>query len=115
MADEGRVWASPDGSAKLLAGGLSNDDGLSLREYRDLVLRESYPGAEVDYAPMRDTWFVLSGVHDGTMFYERVTFTCGGRVINSWALLYPQAERRRYDRVVEQVAQSYRAGKGNCG
>jgi hypothetical protein len=115
LADEGRVWASPDGSAKLLAGGLSNDDGLSLREYRDLVLRESYPGAEVDYAPIRDTWFVLSGVHDGTMFYERVTFTCGGRVINSWALLYPQAERRRYDRVVEQVAQSYRAGKGNCG
>jgi hypothetical protein len=64
---------------------------------------------------VRDTWFVLSGARDGTIFYERVTFTCGGRVINSWALLYPQAERRRYDRVVEQVARSYGAGAGNCG
>ena len=115
LAAEGRVWVSADGSAKLLAGGLPNEGGLSLREYRELVLRESYQGAEVDYAPVRDTWFVLSGVRDGTIFYERVTFTCGGRVINSWALLYPQAERRRYDRVVEQVARSYRAGAGNCG
>ena len=114
LAEEGRVWVSPDG-ARLLAGGLPNDAGLSLREYRELVLRESYQGADVDYAPVRDTWFVLSGTRDGTIFYERVTFTCGGRVINSWALLYPQAERRRYDRVVEQVARSYRAGAGNCG
>ena len=27
------------------------------------------------------------------MFYERVTFTCGGRLINSWAMLYPTEER----------------------
>ena len=49
------------------------------------------------------------------MFYERVTFTCGGRLINSWAMLYPAAERRLYDRIVEQVARSYRAGEGSCG
>jgi hypothetical protein len=115
LEEAGRVWASPDGSAKLLAGGLPNDDGLSLREYRNLVLRESYPDAELDYAPVRDSWFVVSGVRNGTMFYERVTFTCGGKVINSWALLYPQSERRRYDRVVEQVARSYRPGSSNCG
>jgi hypothetical protein len=114
-AEEGRVWVSPDGSARLLAGGLPNDQGLSLRQYRDFVLQESYAGADIDYAPVRDTWFVLSGIRDGTVFYERVTFTCGGKAINSWALLYPAAERRRYDRVVEQVARSYRPGNANCG
>ena len=115
LAAEGRVWVSQDGSARLLAGGLPNEDGLSLRQYRELVLRESYQGADVDYAPVRDTWFVLSGTRDGMIFYERVTFTCGGRIINSWALVYPEAERRLYDRVVEQVARSYRAGAANCG
>ena len=115
LAAEGQVWVSPDGSARLLAGGLKNEDGLDLRQYRELVLRESYPGANVDYAPVRNNWFVLSGTREGTIFYERVTFTCGGRVINSWALLYPAAERRRYDRVVEQVARSYRPGQDNCG
>jgi hypothetical protein len=39
-----------------------------------------------------------------------VTFTCGGRLINSWAMIYPAAERQLYNRVVEQVARSYRAG-----
>ncbi len=115
LAEEGRVWISPDGNARLLAGGLPNAEGLSLRAYRDLVMRESYPGANVDYAPVRDTWFVLSGTRDGMIFYERVTFTCGGRVINSWALLYPEAERRVYDRITEAVARSYRPGGGKCG
>jgi hypothetical protein len=112
---DGRVFVSPDGNARLLAGALPNLEGVNLREYRALVLQKSYANAEIDYAPVRGTWFVLSGTRNGQMFYERVTFTCGGRLINSWAMLYPAAERRVYDRIVEQVARSYRAGDASCG
>jgi hypothetical protein len=94
---------------------LPNTEGINLRAYRTIVLQRSYPDAAIDYAPVRGTWFVLSGTRDGQMFYERVTFTCGGRLINSWAMLYPASERRVYDRVVEQVARSYRAGTASCG
>jgi hypothetical protein len=114
LREEGRVWVSNDGNAKLLAGALANADGMSLGEYRQFLLKKSYAGAEIDYAPIRDNWFVLSGTRDGTMFYERVTFTCGGRRINSWAMLYPAAERAVYDRIVEKVARTYRAGASNC-
>jgi hypothetical protein len=114
LSEEGRVWVSHDGSARLLAGALPNADGMSLQDYRKFVLQQSYPGASIDYAPVRDTWFVVSGTRDGTIFYERVTFTCGGRRINSWAMLYPAAERTLYDRLVERVARSYRAGARNC-
>lgn len=113
--DGGRVFVSRDGNARLLAGALPNPDGMALRDYRSLVLQQSYRGADVDYAPVRDNWFVLSGMRDGVIFYERVTFTCGGRLINSWAMLYPAADRRLYDRIVEQVARSYRPGDGACG
>jgi hypothetical protein len=112
---EGRVFVSRDGNARLLAGALPNSDRMALRDYRSLLLERSYPGALIDYAPMRENWFVLSGTRDGVMFYERVTFTCGGRLINSWAMLYPAAERRLYDRIVEHVARSYRAGEASCG
>jgi hypothetical protein len=112
---EGRVFASRDGSARLLAGALANADGLSLRDYRALVLQQSYPGAQIDYAPVRDSWFVVSGTRGGVTFYERVTFTCGGRLINSWAMLYPASERIVYDRIVEHVARSYRPGREGCG
>ena len=114
-SEGGRVFVSRDGNARLLAGALPNPDGMALRDYRTLVLQQSYQGADVDYAPLRNTWFVLSGTRDGVIFYERVTFTCGGRLINSWAMLYPAAERRLYDRIVEQVARSYRPGEGDCG
>jgi hypothetical protein len=112
---DGGVFVSSDGNARLLAGALPNDGGMGLRDYRTFVLQQSYPGAAIDYAPVRDTWFVLSGIRDGMMFYERVTFTCGGRLINSWAMLYPVAERQLYDRVVEHVARTYRPGTASCG
>ena len=113
--DNGRIFLSQDGNARLLAGALPNADGMNLLAYRSLVLKQSYPGAAIDYAPVRDNWFVLSGIRDGVMFYERVTFTCGGRLINSWAMLYPAADRQLYDRIVEQVARTYRPGAASCG
>jgi len=114
-SEDGRIFVSQDGNARLLTGALPNIDGKSLRAYRDFVLNESYPGAVVDYAPVRDNWFVVSGTRNGTIFYQRVNFACSGRVIKSWALLYPEAERGLYDRIVEQVARSFRAGDGSCG
>jgi hypothetical protein len=115
LNENGRVWVSHDGNARLLVGALPNADGMKIEDYRKLVIEQSYPGASIDYAPVRDTWFVLSGTREGTMFYERVTFTCGGRLINSWAMLYPADRRNLYDRIVERVAKSYRAGARNCG
>jgi hypothetical protein len=41
LKDEGRVWISHDGNAKLLAGALENADGMSLTEYRAFLLQES--------------------------------------------------------------------------
>src|SRR4029079_351126 len=113
--DEGRVFVSRDGKARLLAGAFSNADRINLRDYRMLILQQIYPGAYIDYAPVGAPWFVLSGTREGVIFYERVTFTCSGRLINSWAMLYPATARRVYDRIVEQVARSYRAGEASCG
>jgi len=113
--EEGQVLVSPDGAAKLMMASFVNEHGVSMAEYRQQLLAENYAGVQLDYAPLKDRWFVLSGVRDGVMFYERVTFTCGGRLINSWAMLYPAAERHFYDRIVEHVARTYRPGEASCG
>lgn len=112
--DSARMFVSRDGNARLAAGALRNFDGKGLRDYREFLLNASYPGAQIDYAPVRDNWFVLSGTRGNTMFYERVTFTCGGSKINSWAMQYPVAERQIYDRIVEQVHRSYRISEEKC-
>jgi hypothetical protein len=46
---------------------------------------------------------VLSGTIGDKEFYERVGFTCGGRLINSWAMSYPKAVNSFYDRVLQAV------------
>jgi hypothetical protein len=110
-AAEGRLLESRDGNARLLIGAFGNAERLSLSAYRQFLIERNYPGASIDYAPVRKTWFVLSGERDGVMFYERVSFTCGGRLITSWAMYYPVRERRFYDRVVEEVAPTFTPGR----
>mgnify|MGYP003461218206 CR=1 FL=1 len=114
-SEDGRVLVSKDGKAKLLVGAFDNAEQNSLEDYRQFLLNEQYSGAEVDYAPVRQRWFVLSGTRNGEIFYQRVSFTCGGKLINSWAMLYPEAERKTYDRVVEAVARTYSPGAGRTG
>ncbi len=113
--DEGRVLVSKDGKAKLLVGAFENAENNSLADYRQFLINEQYAGAAIDYAPIKKRWFVLSGTQNGQTFYQRVSFTCGGKLINSWAMLYPAAESKIYDPVVEAVARTYTPGAGRTG
>lgn len=110
--DDGLAFESPDGGAKLLAGAFQNDDGHTVESYRRYIANKSYGGAGVDYAPRGRNWFVLSGERDGGMYYEKVMFSCGGALINSFALVYPVAERGFYDPIVERMENSFRPGSG---
>lgn len=112
---EGHVLVSRDGAAQLLVAAFDNETNTTLREYREQLLSENYSGALLDYAPVKKRSFIISGTRGDMHFYERVSFTCGGRLINSWALLYPVSERKVYDRVVEAIARSYSPGAGRTG
>src|SRR5262245_61715998 len=41
LSEDGRVWGSHDGKARLLAGAVPTADGMNLRDYRGLVLKQS--------------------------------------------------------------------------
>jgi hypothetical protein len=112
--EDGRQLLSKDGKARILVGTLANFDNKSLGAYRTFLLNESFAGAKIDYAPVRDTWFVLSGTRGDMAFYQRVNFACGGRSINSWLIWFPAAEKATYEPIIEQVHRDYRLGSGNC-
>ena len=113
--EDGRQFVAKDGKARMLVGTLANFDGKSLRAYREFLLKEAYPGADVTYAPVRDTWFVLSGTRNDVVFYQRVNFVCGGRSINSWMVQFPAAEKPTYAPIIDQIHKAYRLGDGSCG
>ena len=113
-AGDGEVFVATQGQGRLLVGAFENRDGHSVASYRELIRRQSYADYEVSYAPRGQTWFVLSGESTDKVFYEKVMFSCQGRVINSFALVYPIERKRQFDPIVERIENTFRPGTG-CG
>ena len=113
QAGDGELMVSRDGSARLLIGGLINDDHRSPAAYQDYIARKSYADYRIDYRRLGSNWFVLSGEGNGRIFYEKVMFSCAGRLINSFALIYSANERHVFDPIVERIENSFRPGQ-NC-
>ena len=113
-AGDGQVFLSKDGEARLLVGALKNADGLTPGAYQDYIVRESYAAYSISYRRGGETWFVLSGEGNGKTFYEKVMFSCSGRLITSFAMLYPTEQRKAYDPIVEKIENSFRPAT-QCG
>jgi hypothetical protein len=113
-AGDGEVFTGVRGRGRLLVGALENSDGHTVGSYMNMIRQQSYGGYTVDYAPHGATWFVLSGQNDRDVFYEKVMFSCAGRLINSFALIYPIESKREFDPIVEGIEKTFRPGQ-DCG
>ena len=111
---DGDLFETPDRKGRLLVGAIQNKDGFTPRSYQTFIARQSYPGLRIDYAPVGQSWAVLSGTLGPTMVYEKIMFSCGGDVINSFAMTYPIAERQFYDPLIEAIEDTFRPGHQGC-
>jgi hypothetical protein len=109
----GQVFRSQDGRAFLLTAAFENSARLDLIAYKTRIASTAYKDAKVEYERTADNFFVLSGFRGKDVFYERVTFSCGGRVVNVWTMIYPRSEGALYDRIVEEVARTFRPTDGH--
>ena len=109
-AGDGHAFASADGNARLLVGALQNVAGSTPAAYQDHVAQQSYSRFKVTYRPIGKTWFALSGEGNGEIFYEKVIFSCSGRLINSFAIIYSIERRDLFDPLVERMEDNFRAG-----
>jgi hypothetical protein len=115
QAGDGVVFRARHADARLLAGALINSDHHTLASYQQFVARKSYADYRITYQPRGRSWFVLSGKNDDKIFYEKVVFSCAGRLINSFALVYPADQRNTFDRIVERAEASFAPGIKECG
>ena len=113
----GQVFRSRDGRAYLQAAAFENTQRVNAATYKAQVAGSTYRDTRITYDRVGETFFVLSGVRGKDEYYERVTFSCGGRLINVWTMTYPTAEKGLYDRLVEEIARTFRPGEGpqSCG
>jgi hypothetical protein len=110
-AGDGQVFVATDADARLLVGALSNDSGYTPATYQDYIARHSYGQYQIGYRRLGKTWFVLSGEGNGKIFYEKVMFSCAGRLINSFAMIYPSDQRHLFDPVVERIEDTFRPAR----
>jgi hypothetical protein len=103
-----RTFVSRDGAAVLNIFTADNVAGASLARYRRARMEEHYADAVFEKSPQRKYWFVLSGTQRQRAFYERVTFSCDGRSIHGWQMIFPVGQRTVYDLVADEVDRTYR-------
>jgi len=116
--DDVRTFRSIDGEALLRIFATENITGVTPTKYRRSLIEGRYAGVNLDHAPQRRLWFVLSGTRGDTVFYERVDFSCNTKAIHGWQMIYPSSERTLYDLVVDEIQRNYaHVGRGGtrCG
>ena len=110
-AGDGQVFVANDADARLLVGVLRNESGYTPTTYQDYIAQTSYGDYQLGYRRLGQSWFVLSGEGNGRTFYEKVMFTCGGRLINSFAMIYPSDQKHIFDQIVERIEDTFRPAR----
>lgn len=112
----GQVFVSNDQRAKVVVSGAINDEGFTPSAYRRTILKEFAGYEEIDYSPQGKTWFVLSGYRGDAIYYQKVMFSCAGKVINALSITFPRVEKKFYEGLVEKMEDNFKPGTGEgCG
>jgi len=90
---------------------LGSERGETPSHFKQWMLTNADGYEDITYQPRGRTWFVLSGHRDDQIYYEKVIFSCGGRVVNVLAISYPEAQRGVFDEVVERMEDSFRGAR----
>jgi hypothetical protein len=107
-------FGSNETDAKFLVGAWNNKEGATPQEFKQWMLTHAEGYEDIPYQPRGRSWFVLSAHRGDQIYYEKAIFSCSGRVVNVIAIAYPEAERQRFDQVVERMEDSFKSGRG-CG
>jgi hypothetical protein len=54
---------------------------------------------------------VLSGYRGDSIYYEKVMFSCGGSLVNVFAITYRVDQRNIYDPILERMEDTFRPGR----
>jgi hypothetical protein len=107
QAQNGVVFATPDGRARIRVFGFVN----AARDTPGGYLRRIAKAGEGRFTYVRTTprFFVASGTREGVIFYRRCNFSGGAdNRVGCLQLDYPRSEKRAWDDVVTRISLSLR-------
>ena len=105
--DDGQGFRTTDGRAQLSIYGSWNVDSNTPQTY----VSNYVDSAGVTYKRVTDRFYVVSGIRDGKIFYDRCNFLFDPHgIIDCISISYPQAERSEWNSIVSRLSKSLRRG-----
>ena len=104
-------FASRSSDAKFLVGGWNNTRAQSPEGLKRWLIENVGGYDETTYRPRGRSWFVLSGYRGDSIYYEKVMFSCGGSLVNVFAITYRVDQRNIYDPILERMEDTFRPGR----
>lgn len=101
-------YFSDGAKAKLLIGSWTNENRSTPSAIRNWMLTNTGEYDEITYQPGGRNWSVVSGYRDDKIVYQKVMFSCGGRVANLMAIIYPIDDRTSFDPIVERMENQFK-------
>jgi hypothetical protein len=100
----GEEYRTSDGRAALAVYSQRNLRHETPRRY----LHRNYrvPRDVLDYVRVSRSFFAVSGVKEGTIYYSRCNFSRNSRTIHCFDVKYPAHEKRAWDEIVTRISRS---------
>ena len=105
---DGQKFRSRDGRAEMLVYGSYNALNQTLRQ---LYSEETNPSADhphrtVSYKTLKGNWFVVSGIEEGRVFYQKTMLAKG--IFKTLRIEYDESQKDRFDSLTAQMVRSFR-------
>ena len=107
---DGRTFLTADGRAELSIYGAWNVENDTPKSYLERILQQKV--AKASYVQATARFFVLSGVADGKINYQRCNFPLRppDGALDCFLVAYPVAEKGAFDPIVARISRSLRGG-----
>lgn len=104
---DGQKFLSSDGRTEMLVYGSHNVFDQTLQQvYQKELRRAEHPNRLVTYQVLRADWFVVSGIEDGRVFYQK-TLLRGG-VLKTFRIEYDERQKGTFDSITATISRSFR-------
>ena len=104
---DGQKFLSKDGRTEMLVYGSNNSLDQTLREvYHEEISHEAHPNRTVTYRVLRADWFVVSGMENGRVFYQKTMLR--GSAFKTFRIEYDKTQRHTFDSITAYVSRSFK-------
>ena len=106
--DDGRTFLSDDGKVEVRVWGQYNAETKTLDERYLLDLKGFTE--KPSYMVLKRDWYVLSGMKEGNIFYEKTLIRRRGDtdIFFTFTVTYPPAMKAKFDPIVKRMADSFK-------